>query len=466
MFKFTDWYKTGNLKIGSPIVGGITKFLYKFTGNTVTNPDGTRSLVNSGTSGVNADLYTGQGLKFGGVQQLDTGLVPPISSDFTILFEHTHSSVNNQFNGVYLGGSTFYYGVRSNNSIELVGSNNLKVIGSLVAGTNYLLTMRYIASTGTMSILVDASQVGVATGKTLTQGTEPMTIGGIKLLSNYNYNTTTSDHFFIPQALTDAQIQAHYENPERTWYKDSSGDVQSDILSQATITAMQGGTGFIYLLNKFTTDGTNWYTNNLCLPEPNSLVTDSSFDDPSAWTDSHANWTISNGVATMGFTTSYTPLAIGDSVLLQNVAYVLEVDVLAIGAGDLKFRTAAGDIAIISSVGKFRVSYTPSTEIPPKGVFLSRSTGTSCTIDNMNIYLATEYPYKVITGMSSDTLITNADQLPYGYQNALVNDDLTLKVIDWQATDNADLTSQALAENNLDAQITGDPATNIKVYEV
>ena len=339
MFKFTDWYKTGNLKIGSPIVGGITKFLYKFTSNTATNPDGTRSLVNDGSSGVNADLYTGQGLACEGGQFINSGTSPNLAQKGTIINAQAYKSSRFNRSGCvastnvrcYTGftGSVAVFGCNKYFYLDIINATENKVynlamvfdgLGSatLYAGFNNFKDVPYTPSTETTSYYIGACK-----------NTGDFVLGKIGL------------HCYIPEKLTQTQLQAVEENPEKLWYKDELGNVQSDILSPATITAMQSGTGFIYLLNKFTTDGTNWFTKNLCTDED-----------------------------------------------------------------------------------------------------------------------------KVITGMSSDTLITNADQLPYGYQNALVNDDLTLKVIDWQATDNADLTAQALTEDNLDVVITGDPATNIKVYEV
>ena len=419
-------------------------FLMKFTSESLTNVDGTRSLVNDGSSGVNADLFTGQGLAFEGSQYVNTDS-PGLTSDYVYFFATVDTggggyspqiaSANNS--------SDFCVTTGKNNTTE---TNNLSVCYS----AEYFLTGRYLTDGEICSVYVvvckPTNQIKVYVSNSsggldlFTFDTTGRYIASIDIATIGKRNGTYPNYFsgmlntvaFFDSGdeLTASDIDLCYKNPEKMWYKDSSGDVQSDILSPATITDMQAGNGFIYLLNKYVTDGTNWYTKNLCFPESVPLVTNGDFSDGfTGWIDDDY-WSLVNGRAYHAPSSNpyylMHPISISD-----DISYIVEFDVEIISGGvrvalrrsPNTWITSIGVDLSVSGFYRFEFNGDSVADL----IAWYRATGTAeFYIDNVKVYPASEDPYKVITGMSSDTLITNADQLPYGYQNALVNDDLTL----------------------------------------
>jgi len=347
-----------SIRLGSKVVSsvylGVTKiwptvieYIYKFLGITVTNPDGTRSLVNDGTSGVNADLFTGQGLAFEGSQYVNTGVALDYNNNhyFAVTFK------SDLPNGIFVadaGGFALQLRINNGKIATRLDSLFLDIGDDLDLNEPHRVVFHLDKTTYRVRAFLDGVYHGMADYTLVDRswnGLHFSYIGARIQYTDSRFSGILSNIIKLAgsDVISDADLiemsTLSHPDTERHLYKENG--VLKSSLASVTDALLTRSTNLWIPFNKFTTDGTNWFTKNLCTDED-----------------------------------------------------------------------------------------------------------------------------KVITGMSSDTLITNADQLPYGYQNALVNDDLTLKVIDWQATDNADLTAQALTEDNLDVVITGDPATNIKVYEV
>jgi hypothetical protein len=121
------------------------------------------------------------------------------------------------------------------------------------------------------------------------------------------------------------------------------------------------------------------------------LVTNGTFDTDSDWSDPQSNWTISDGVASMATTPSYTPLFQYGLGTEQGKRYVLTFDVIALD-GNLKVDTCYPDgggigndtYYVVSTTGRHTWYFTGATG--SDGIGMSRHTvASSCTIDNVSV---------------------------------------------------------------------------------
>lgn len=121
------------------------------------------------------------------------------------------------------------------------------------------------------------------------------------------------------------------------------------------------------------------------------LITNGTFDTDSDWGDPQNNWTISDGVASMATTPSYTPLFQYGLGTEQGKRYVLTFDVIALD-GNLKVDTCYPDgggigndtYYVVSTTGRHTWYFTGATG--SDGIGMSRHTvASSCTIDNISV---------------------------------------------------------------------------------
>jgi hypothetical protein len=210
-------------------------------------------------------LVSGRGLEFNGVDQyIDTNYVPDILSDFTILIP------------MYGDGSDQYprHGCESSlNMCRLVtfnGSDLSVNIGSSESGVIPLgvsdgerYELAVVGEGGICSLYKDGLDLNAS-----------FSITGFSPTLNFQIACSNDDgtleHFmsgiidyayFIPKALTLSEIQAHYNNPEKTLYLEA-GVLKSDILDQSALDAMEAGNGFAYLMTE--NEGCNGNLTNIC----------------------------------------------------------------------------------------------------------------------------------------------------------------------------------------------------------
>jgi hypothetical protein len=121
------------------------------------------------------------------------------------------------------------------------------------------------------------------------------------------------------------------------------------------------------------------------------LITNGTFDTDSDWSDPQNNWTISDGVASMATTPSYTPFFQYGLGTEQGKRYVLTFDVIALD-GNLKVDTCFPDgggigndtYYVVSTTGRHTWYFTGATG--SDGIGMSRHTvASSCTIDNVSV---------------------------------------------------------------------------------
>lgn len=137
------------------------------------------------------------------------------------------------------------------------------------------------------------------------------------------------------------------------------------------------------------------------------------------------------------------------------------------GAGSLR-----SDIASIDSTIRTALEAGTGFWYPLSETVLAESGGTHYAVNQAQYETFTVGTATVITGMTTTTPRLNAAAIEYGNQAAsyVFSADGMLGVhstIAWQTNTGADLTAQALAENNLSVVVTGAaPITAIDVYKV
>jgi hypothetical protein len=210
-------------------------------------------------------LVSGRGLEFNGVDQyIDTNYVPDILSDFTILIP------------MYGDASDQYprHGCESSlNMCRLVtfdGSDLLVNIGSSESGVIPLgvsegerYELAVVGAGGVCSLYKDGLDLNASFSITGVSPTSDFQIACSNDDGTFeNFMSGVLDYaYFIPKALTLSEIQAHYNNPEKTLYIEA-GVLKSDILDQSVLDAMESGNGFAYLMTE--NENCNGSLTNIC----------------------------------------------------------------------------------------------------------------------------------------------------------------------------------------------------------
>jgi hypothetical protein len=357
-----------SMKFGSPLQKAIA-FLLKFTNQATTNAaTGVRELVNTGTNGVNATIYGGQGLDGAG-------------STLTIATGYTHN-----------GTTPFTY----RRWAELVGWEHF-----IFTGTGDV--SHYINTVVQADVLLSSLDLStIAIGQRIEK-----------------------DYLLVEQVFTTADILADYLNPEKTAYWVGS-TFTSDISGVATSTVYW----YPFCDNVNSVDQNNiHYSANACLPRPANAVTNGGFDTDTDWSKS-AWWTISGGVATMPNTDTFYPLESSGHTFTAEIKYTIEFEVLAItGAFGIRLSNG-GDTPVgyvnqsITTTGLYRLSVTPSIDC--NTIAFARGAPdsfASFTIDNVKVYPYAGSGLTPINGMTTTTPRTNAAQIQYGLQMPLLTYD-------------------------------------------
>jgi hypothetical protein len=237
---------------GVQVLSSPVGFTYQYNGTAYTDASGDRFLEDvSGAQDIK--LVSGRGLEFNGVDQsVDTNYVPDILSDFTILIP-MYGDASNQYprhgceTGIYMCRLVTFNGSDLLVSIGSSESGNIPL--GVSDGERYELAV--VGAGGVCSLYKDGLDLNASfniTGFSPAFSFQIACSNDDKTLENF-MSGIISYAYFIPKALTLSEIQAHYNNPEKTLYREA-GVLKSDILPQATLDSMAAGNGFAYLMTE------------------------------------------------------------------------------------------------------------------------------------------------------------------------------------------------------------------------
>jgi hypothetical protein len=222
--------------------------------------------------------------------------------------------------------------------------------------------------------------------------------------------------YCIPQLLTNAELAAHYQNPEQT-ISVSNGTLKSAFLPQATLDAMAGGNGYCYLLNENNKMGA--VVRNLC-KVPVVLNSNSDFADAtgvladSLWAHTSGQWTL------FPATTAWQGLRLQE-LLSAGKTFAIDYDVTDISGVAKAFITGNASVGgkEISTVGVHRFIITITAD---GNAFLARKEGAlSITVASCKIYeVGADGSLALVANYGNSAMRDNADRLSVGYQNAVV----------------------------------------------
>jgi hypothetical protein len=264
------------------------------------------------------------GKYFNGVDNyIDTGFIPDLSQDLTLLFSHDATLTETYEAATGSDGNRLF--VLDNGSIGYGTSYFDKVASVKTDNGSYTTGLVYDSQTSTIKIYRNSIEVfseSVVVGSSLYS----IYIGALNLTNSASkyYTNSVSDVYLIPQSLTAQEIEAHYRNPNRTLYW-QGGVLKSDFLPQSTIDAMQAGEGFWYPLSG--NESTGGYERNHALAMPENML------DGKAWTVDGVQWTEQDGVIT-GHTKgslSYADIALPID-FIEGEAYVIDIEIETIDA--------------------------------------------------------------------------------------------------------------------------------------
>jgi hypothetical protein len=453
MFSFKEWYikgtKFGSVKALEKILETVTT-LFKFDGTAYTDANGERFLENvSGTQDIK--LVSGRGLEFNGVDQhIGTNYVPDILSDFTILIP------------MYGDGSDQYprHGCESAlNMCRLVtynGSDLLVNIGQSESGNIPLgvsdgerYELAVVGAGGVCSLYKDGLDLNASfsiTGYNPTSDFQIACSNDDGTLENF-MGGIIDYAYFIPKALTLSEIQAHYNNPEKTLYREA-GVLKSDILPQATLDSMAAGNGFAYLMTE--NSSSSGYLTDITKTKADNLLTDplTQIAASSAFTKLDAI----NGVYSIN-TTSYKDLRFGISGYTEQFI-VVEWEIFDYAGGDFFINLDGGTSTVnsyaVSGNGFHRkVLYNTDNN----RVDLSTHGYFNGSIRNIYVAPLNNSNIAAVENWSS-TMHTNVADHSHGIQTALLKQDTfgvptRLVSIDVEAKDFIEARTQFADENGL-----------------
>jgi len=420
----------------------LKRFLHQFLGRVATAADGTRYLVNEG-EGDNVVMPTGQGAYFNGQDSyIDTGFVPDLTQDFTYFGNIPY--VEGKTYGLYAAPNVrLHFEIYQNKFLVGVGNTYKQVTTDYTGVTDIHFAVTYQSSSGLVSIeLSNLNVTDSFTASVPTQNTIRFFIGArsdTNSPANYIQGSLQAQ-YFIPKALTPAERQAHYNNPEQTLYWDN-GVLKSDILDQATIDSMQAGNGFWYPL----TDKGPYYRNH-ALPIPGNLVT-------SAFTPSDATWIVDGENFTSNSTTGYAYVQ-ADCVNTGVDDVFVEIKISNYVSGSVRIQLSLGDVnadsGVYTSNGVYRVKIAAQSNTVIRVQAVNGFVG---EVELINFYPLANSGLTPLVNWTSTTS-TNASQLSTGYQCALVEQDAfglptNPVTIDVKADSLADAQAQFLSENGL-----------------
>jgi hypothetical protein len=447
--KAIDNYKLLMLNYYKRVIKAV-KFYALFGNTTTTLPDGTRQLVNSGTSATNGTLYSGQGLHFDGASQYITRSCPTTNQDFAILFS---SSGGSSGSPVSIDPSDRVF------KIEIIDSNTAYLLSkTLWSADSYINidTTKRIEWAYTVDIANNIEQF-YANGELVLQ--RAFTIDSsftfnIGVEDNGRYNGIQDVVYFIPQKVDSTFLQQHYANPEQTLYREN-GVLKSAFLPQATLDDMEAGNGFAYLMNENVSAGA--YVTDICKPFSSNLIINGGFDtDTNGWFQTGgATITSDNGrLKIVGTESNSRVNSDSQPTLNAGIEYICEFYAENVDGSNARLVLFSNGYtenkqANVTYAGWYRFAFTP-TATGTGEIWAMSGIGTTY-FDNIRVYENTNL--STITNYA-DTMRTNAQALPYGYQNALVEQDAFgvttgLASIDVKADDFADAQAQFLSENGL-----------------
>lgn len=309
-------------------------YTHRIDNKTVAKSDGTRALVNEGTAGGDYVLQSGQGLKGDGTQYIDTGVIPDLSKDLTVLWCQQRSGVTTQQNGSISNAvnGMFNFGFDASGMAVGIGDASASVADTLIDLKVYRLQLKYKASTGVAEIKnLDTGASGEITV------TDYAGIVDSILLFDVNkaaaaVNAIQKDFFYIPHYFTDAESIMHQQHPEDTVYL-KNGVVMSGFLSQAVLDEMSAGNGFAYPLCENNGAGNLAY--NISCGRVSPMVVSYASD-----------WTL---ISDSDYTIESSDVAENRGLFLdlqQGVRYILEIDI-TLSQGSVRYRSGEGTFKVL-----------------------------------------------------------------------------------------------------------------------
>jgi hypothetical protein len=313
------------------VVDSIPSALIQLGSEFATKVGGTRYVVNKGYDLVpyQPEIFSGQGLAFDGTQFIDVGA--PLTQeqfkndDWTLAFVDAETVASTAYK-IWFGNS--HLSVLGGDFSIWTGANLLavpfestdKLNGSYaVVHTFDATALTHTYTTYKNGVKVDA----LTTAENPVSPNEPFTLGGRHIQPDY-LNGTLSGVCLIPQALTNAEIAAHYQRPEETIYYEGA-TLKSAFLNQTTLDSMKAGVGFCYLLGENNSAGA--WVRNLCVT-PTVLNSNPDFVDSSLATGnigSVIRWNWSNGVWKLENPVGWTGLYLTDFTMSTSKTYIVDV---------------------------------------------------------------------------------------------------------------------------------------------
>lgn len=442
----------------------IQKALLQYGSTLITNSDGTRAIKNEGTApDSDAALFSGQGLKPTGDQGLDTGLTVNLSEDKTIMWTQELALDPDYYVfGARTGNSGLAFGQPDDNTNMFikVHTNNYEYPHGKSTGDFITCAVTFNSSANTFDVYFDGSLVAGNVSYTTPTGLTDyfnvlgfMKDGSLSLANGMR--SVMKDVFCIPSELSDSQIQAHYQNPERTFYWE--GDVaKSAILDQAIIDSMVAGNGFVYLLNEDVNTSDSKRTRFVALDLTKSRgVTNADVTGYSISLTNAANSYTVDGhhieFTLADFETTSRP-SIQINGVDSNKLY--EVKMLFNADEDFPVRTFRGEDSNYNYYQNAKGGHLLKVFCKPMadGRFIVTFNGENDGGSGIHPVVpnfitvdveVTEVAGIEVTGMTDSTPRTNADQLAYGAQNAIYADDLrSLRTINVEANTFIDAQTQ------------------------
>lgn len=237
----------GQYERGAYASANAAVYDYAVGSRSITKPDGTRYLVNEGIKAAEFPMSTGQAIAFDGTQEIATNVAIDLSQDLTLIWsQEKKDSLDQQF-GSSAGGVKSEFGLNALGVYLGLSNEAITLESPLVPGNLYTMAVRYNADLATANVTIINSLMTSANINVDKTALMSELLLGRVAGSSVTMTGLFGGFYVLPQLLTDQELLKHYQRPELTLYK-QNGVLRSAFLSQATLSALEGGSGCWYPL--------------------------------------------------------------------------------------------------------------------------------------------------------------------------------------------------------------------------
>jgi hypothetical protein len=411
----------------------IARASFEYSSDLGTKQDGTRYVKQKGYAldSVEPIMYSGQALAFDGTQSFLTGITPQVGQSCTVIWTQENKTAGAEQNGAFSATQRFHYGMLANHLIVGVGDTEVASTDiELFSGNFYTCAMRVDMLTNKVTVnnLTTKSEYSFTVANMPASFLE-LAIGDVAGASGNNVKGVQGGMYCIPQILTNAELAAHYQNPEAT-ISVSNGTLKSAFLPQTTLDEMANGNGYCYLLNE-NNSASSRVINLAKYRAENSVSASKSVDTaiglgvsigtPSGWTITNDEVVVDGSITgTVGTANFFATTASSPNPKFSVVVFDVEEMThdmrlySSTGTDSTLLKGGVGKVAVLHHTA---IGHIPIYTINPSATVLNK-------FKSIKVYeIPEDGTLARIINYSNSAMRDNADLLNVGYQNAVVEKD-------------------------------------------